>query len=591
MKTLSQFITCGVRFGAPLFMVLAATLAPAQFTYVTNNGTITITGYTGLGGAVDIPNAINGLPVTRIGDYSFYSKTGVTGVTIPDGVTNIGIGAFSYCANLVDLVLPDSILRIGDSAFLSCSSLAGISIPNGVTDIGSRAFSDCSGLVNLTIPSSVLRIGDSAFGRCALLREIMIPNGVKVIGNAAFAGCHSLTNATIPETVSFIGIQPFHSCTLLDWIAVDPLNPVYCSVEGVLFNKSQTVLHEYPAGRTGDYAIPPTVSTIAPCAFMQRTALTGIAIPKGVTNIGYWAFYGCSALPGVTLPDSVLSIEYLAFSGCTGLTNIAIPRNVTSIGFRAFTYCKSATAINVEEANPAYASVAGVLFDKNKTALLQCPAGQTGNYIIPDGVGTIGEAAFDNCLLANIVIPDSVVNIDAFAFVGCSMVTSFTIPGSVTNIGQYAFDYCPSLTNVTIGEGVTKMGYMTFYYCTSLTNVYFRGSPPTVELDQLFYRNQHATVYYLPGTTGWGATFGGRPTALWRPKMLTGDASFGVRTNQFGFNISWAGGMTVAVEASTNLTNPVWTSLQTNVFTVDTLYFGDPQWMNYPMRFYRLRWP
>ncbi len=98
-------------------------------------------------------------------------------------------------------------------------------------------------------------------------------------------------------------------------------------------------------------------------------------------------------------------------------------------------------------------------------------------------------------------------------------------------------------------------------------------------------------IYYLPGTTGWGPTFADRPTALWLPAMQTSDTSFGIQTNQFGFNIQWASGQTVVVEACTNLYNPNWQSLQTNTLTTGTSYFSDPQWANYPDRFYRLRSP
>ena len=84
---------------------------------------------------------------------------------------------------------------------------------------------------------------------------------------------------------------------------------------------------------------------------------------------------------------------------------------------------------------------------------------------------------------------------------------------------------------------------------------------------------------------------GGRPTALWKPQVQTSDASFGVQTNQFGFNISWASGMVVVVEACTNLDYPMWTPLQTDTLMNDMLYFSDPEWTNYPCRFYRLRMP
>ena len=100
------------------------------------------------------------------------------------------------------------------------------------------------------------------------------------------------------------------------------------------------------------------------------------------------------------------------------------------------------------------------------------------------------------------------------------------------------------------------------------------------------------TVYYLPGTTGWGTTFGGRPTVLWNPQVQTSDASFGVRTNRFGFTITWASEqLVIVVEACTNLANPVWSPVGTNTLTGGSSYFSDPQWTNYPARFYRLRSP
>jgi hypothetical protein len=120
--------------------------------------------------------------------------------------------------------------------------------------------------------------------------------------------------------------------------------------------------------------------------------------------------------------------------------------------------------------------------------------------------------------------------------------------------------------------------------------VYFKGNAPSLG-SSVFLNDNNATIYYLPGTTGWGATFGGRPTALWKPRVQTGDASFGVWTNQFGFNIAWASGRSIVVEASTNLASPIWVPLQTNTLSSDTWYFSDAEWTNYPGRFYRLRSP
>jgi hypothetical protein len=110
----------------------------------------------------------------------------------------------------------------------------------------------------------------------------------------------------------------------------------------------------------------------------------------------------------------------------------------------------------------------------------------------------------------------------------------------------------------------------------------------------VFQSAANPTIYYLPGTTGWGSTFDGCPTALWflpNPLILNHCPSFGVKTNQFGFTISWATNIPVVVEACTDLANPIWNPVATNTLTAGSSYFCDPQWTNYPSRYYRLRSP
>jgi hypothetical protein len=107
----------------------------------------------------------------------------------------------------------------------------------------------------------------------------------------------------------------------------------------------------------------------------------------------------------------------------------------------------------------------------------------------------------------------------------------------------------------------------------------------------VFYVDNNATVYYMPGTTGWGSMFAGRPTVLWNPQAQTKSATFGVRTNRFGFNITGSSNLVIVVEACTNLANPIWSPVRTNTLTGGLSYFSDPQWTNYPGRFYRLRSP
>jgi hypothetical protein len=107
----------------------------------------------------------------------------------------------------------------------------------------------------------------------------------------------------------------------------------------------------------------------------------------------------------------------------------------------------------------------------------------------------------------------------------------------------------------------------------------------------MVFNEDPGTVNYLPGTTGWTTTFGGMPTAMWNPKIQTVNASFGMKTSQFGFNIIWASGQTVVVEGCTNLANDIWSPISTNTLTANSFYFSDTQWTNYPSRFYRIRSP
>jgi hypothetical protein len=343
-------------------MVLALPAAvEAQYNYTNTNGTVTITAYTGPGGAVTIPSEINGYPVASLTTYAFWFSTGP--------------------------------------------------------------------MTSVTIPSSVTNIEDETFGACFLLTTI----------------------------------------------TVDTNNPAYSSADGVLFNKSQTTLVEYPTVKAGS-------------SYM--------------------------------IPDSVSSIEYGAFLFCNNLTNVTIPDSVIAIGDSAFSACNNLVTVT-----------------------------------LPNGITNIGNSAFDLC----------------------EHLASVTIPNSVTSIGGGAFGSCWSLTDITIGNGVTSMGEDAFNYCSNLTSVYFQGNAPAADSSPsliLFYGDSHATVYYLPGTTGWGSTFGSRPTVLWNPQIQPG--SVGVKSNQFGFNITGSGNLVIVIEASTNLANPTWSPLQTNTLNGSSLYFTDP---------------
>jgi len=301
--------------------------------------------------------------------------------------------------------------------------------------------------------------------------------------DSALSGSKSLTSITIPSSVIGIGDGAFSNCSSLTNINVDNRNPVYASIDGVLFDNNIQILVRYPQGRN------------------QRTYV----IPSSVRFIGYYAFTFCKSLINITIPPSVTYIGNRAFYGCSNLTNITIPSSVNSIGILAFGNCSSLTSINVDNRNPVYASIDGVLFDKSIRTLISYPQNKNQRtYVIPSSVTSIEVNAF-GCIysgcssLTNVTIPSSVTSIGDGAFYNCKSLTSITIPSSVTSIGDRVFSDCSSLTSVIIPSSVTYIGNSAFSSCSSLTSVTIPSSVTYID-DYAFSSCSSLTNITIPSS-------------------------------------------------------------------------------------------
>ena len=367
--------------------------------------------------------------VTSIGDNAFCNCVALSEFNLPEGVTRIGNNAFSYCLSFTSVELPSTVRKIDESAFEGCN-IASINFPEGLEGIGGFAFADCiylgnvqfpttlqyidrwafsgcEGLDEVSIPTSVKSIGDNAFANCVNLSTLELAEGLLSIDDNAFLSCEQLTNVSLPATVTFIGGGIFADCKRLNQIDVAAGSTAFCAVDGVLYDKARTALVQYPAGKDD----------------------SSYFLPDGVTSIGDYAFSGNEHLTNITLHDKLQSIGSYAFARVSAVREMSVPASVELIGESAFHDCLSLAAINVEEANPNYKSIDGVLYDKALTTLMQYPEGKTtADYVAPKTIQSVPSYAFfNNTHLATVDLPDALQFIGDFAFGFCSQLSQLTV--------------------------------------------------------------------------------------------------------------------------------------------------------------------
>ena len=505
----------------------------ADYTYKITNAGITITKYTGTATVVAVPQFINGMRVTEIGNGAFQGRGDITRVTLPQGLTRIGNNAFDGCGNLVSVNIPNGVTSIGDTAFIWCGKLQTLNIPASVTSIGIFwSFWGCGSMTSINVDPTNTKYAslDGILYNKDMTWLYWCPGGksgdvtlaptVKTIGYFSFEGCTKITTVTIPASVNNIESCAFDgcsSCRAFYFLGNAPsASNLGGGITATAYYMSGTtgwgatlggVPTQLFVGQTGDYTYKITntgititkytgtatvvtvpqfingmrVTEIGNGAFESRWDITRVTLPQGITRIGTDAFKACDRLTSVSIPNGVTEIGSGAFIWCGKLQTLNIPASVTSIPiFWTFWGCNSLTSINVDPANTKYASQDGILYNKDKTWLYWCPGGKAGDVKLAPTVKTIGYFSFENC----------------------NRITSITIPASVTLIEDGVFDKC-----------------------TSLRSFYFLGNAPTVRSS--FDPSVKATAYYIRGTTGWGSTLGGLPTATTptAPTNLIGTAN------------------------------------------------------------------
>ena len=343
------------------------------------------------------------------------------------------------------------------------------------------SYSSLSGI--LTIPStvtysgrtySVTSIGEVAFASCSGLTSVKIPNSVTSIGRVAFYGCSGLTSVTIPNSITSIEGAAFSGCSGLTTVNYNATN---CTSMGNSVWSGCTLLSTLNIGEN--------VTNIPDYAFSNCSGLTSVTIPNSVTSIGASAFYNCSGVTSVTVGSGVSAIFQNAFSGCSGLTRVVYTGSIAQ-------WC----GIRFDNQSAQPLNYAHNLYVNNSLVT---------NLVIPNTVEEIKAYAFYNAnSLTSVTIPNSVTSIGCGAFYGCSGLSgTLTIPNSVTSIGNYAFGGCSglttlnfnaencsngsnsigftTLTKITIGENVATIPNYAFSGCTSLDSIIsYANNPPVI---------------------------------------------------------------------------------------------------------------
>lgn len=346
-------------------------------------------------------------------------------VIIPEGVTEIG-------GKEMERDREDVLHYTG--AFQECRGLKSVLFPGSLRIIGDKAFKGCDELTSITVPEGVLHIGHRAFANCTNLREVVLPNSLQTIGGGAFYNCQKLKKVFLPDNLRMHDVGAFEACGQVEFIVSHE-----AANQSGNFVIKNGILEKYK-GPGGAVIVPAGVKGIGSQAFELCTTLVSVVLPEGVTHIDAYGFFACYNLRQLVWPESLKSIGVGAFRECSSLLPFSLPEKLETIGSEAFRRCSALIDQN------GFLIVSGILFGYY---------GDDRDVVVPEGVTRIDEEVFLTwgllrSYLQSITLPESLTNIGAKAFHGCSGLTDVVIPENVTSIGARAFGNCENLKSFKV---------------------------------------------------------------------------------------------------------------------------------------------
>lgn len=559
-----------------------STIAPSGQTiyYTYNNGACTITspnspnyssgwnGYTSPMGNLILPDSISvggvKYPVTTINYYAFYGCSGITSITIPDGISFIGEGAFKNCSglsqvnfnatyctsmgesggyvfqgcsNFQTLIIGDNVQRIPAYAFAGCSGLNTVTIGSGVTFSGMESFRGCRNLTRTNYtgsisqwcnidftawntssgayagwPTNPVAYSHNLYINNIEITSLSLPDSVTIIKPYTFFNCSSLHSVTIHNGITTIGTNAFGGC------AIDTLN--YNSLPANMTAAVFPGVHILQIGNN--------VTGVAPSAFNGCTTLTSVTFPEGITSIGNHAFLGCTGLTEISLPTTITSIGDGSFYNCTSLNTVHynadsclfMGGSANAASYYVFWGCTSLNNITIG-ANVKFLPNYGFcgLANNNASVHYQGTMEQWCNIVIPASTANphnyTQHLFIDGEEVVDVTIPEGITKIKPYTFYNCFTIVSVQLPSSLTRIENEAFGKCTMLSSVDLPESVSFIGQSAFANCSTLTSVHIHSyTPPTIANNSFSTISSTATLYVpcgaqatYQGSTLWNSAF------------------------------------------------------------------------------------
>ena len=438
--------------------------------------------------------------VTHIGRYAFYGCSGLTELHMPESTDFIGRYAFAGIPNIriyFDApVLPENLQEnwdygirgyyLGSGEKLSNKEWEYTLLSDGTAVLMKYIGTESSVTVTEVAGYTVSAVGANALDSGSTVQELNLPETVVSISNYAFENAGNLQKISIPSSVKMIGSYAFRNSGIKE-VAFAPDSHLeyidsyaFANTDGMTaieLPSSVSQIRKYAFYRSGlqtvSFGEESQLAEIGRYAFAS-TGLTELQLPDHELKVDYHAFDGAEKLAEVQFGSGKLQLYGYAFYN-TALVNVDIPANVEYIGEYCFSFCKELLSFNVSEENKYYSSDEGILFNKTGLKLIQCPAGKTGSYAIPDRTEALGFGAFEGSHLSEINISDqsSLQTIGYKAFYNCEQIRSIHIPATVVSLDYYAFAYCKKLNNLDLAEGSTLNGIYegAFYGCEALTEI------------------------------------------------------------------------------------------------------------------------